>query len=216
MTTNNSGKLNMGGVEAIKRITGIPSSKRTTQQSDRLAACLTALAHQSSRWYSYQDWGTGGPVKFLAERGIEFNPVRDTHPVARSWYDGCECNEAHWRDGITMPISPPQRRHVERYKGRLIKADPDDPRDWYVYCVGAKGCPVLYIGIATDPTKRFTKHMERFKEAPQPLSLKVHPKALQRVAARRMEIELHVKYPHARTVTTALEHLLALSNGVIS
>ena len=98
MTTNNSGKLNMGGVESIKSITSIPSSTRTPRQSAYLAACLTALAHQSSRWYSYQDWGAGGPVKFLEERGIEFAPVPDTRPVARSWYDGCECNETHWRE----------------------------------------------------------------------------------------------------------------------
>ena len=100
---------------------------------------------------------------------------------------------------------------MERYKGRLIKADPNDPRDWYVYCVGAEGCPVLYIGISTNPERRFEKHVERFKEAPQPLSLRVHRKPLQRVAARRMEIDLHTKYSHACTVTTALEHLLTLS-----
>ena len=98
MTTNNSGKLNMGGVEAIKSITSIPPSERTPQQSAYLAACLTALAHQPRRWYSYQDWGVGGPVKFLAERGIEFTPVPDTRPVARSWYDGCDCNATHWRE----------------------------------------------------------------------------------------------------------------------
>ena len=98
MTTNNSGKLNMGGVEAIKSITSISSSERTPQQSAYLAACLTALAHQPRRWYSYQDWGVGGPVKFLAERGIEFTPVADTRPMARSWYDGCDCNATHWRE----------------------------------------------------------------------------------------------------------------------
>ena len=98
MSTNNSGKLNMGGVEAIKDITVIPPSKRTPRQSAYLDACLTALTHQPSRWYSYQDWGPSGPVKFLAERGIEFIPVPDTHPVARSWYDGCQCNEPHWRE----------------------------------------------------------------------------------------------------------------------
>lgn len=98
MTTNNSGKLNMGGVEAIKNITSVPPNERTPRQSAYLAACLTALAHQPSRWYSYQDWWAGGPVTFLAERGIEFSPVPDTRPVARSWYDGCECSEAHWRD----------------------------------------------------------------------------------------------------------------------
>ena len=100
-------------------------------------------------------------------------------------------------------------RHVQRYKGRLIKANPNDSRSWYVYCVGAKGCPVLYIGISTDPAKRFEKHKVRFKEAPQPLSLREHPHALQHVVARRLEIDLHEKYPHARTTTTALEHLLA-------
>ena len=98
MTTNNSGKLNMGGVDAIKNITSIPPSERTPRQSAYLAACLTALAHQPSRWYSYQDWGAGGPVIFLAERGIEFTPVPDTRPVARSWYDGCGCNDTHWRE----------------------------------------------------------------------------------------------------------------------
>ena len=98
MTTNNSGKLNVGGVKAIKDINSLPPSKRTPQQSAYLAACLTALAHQPSRWYSYQDWGVGGPVKFLAERGIEFIPVPDTRPVARSWNDGCECNNTHWRE----------------------------------------------------------------------------------------------------------------------
>ena len=55
MTTNESGKLNMGGVTAIKAITSIPPNERTPRQRDFLAACLTALAHQPNRWYSYQD-----------------------------------------------------------------------------------------------------------------------------------------------------------------
>ena len=37
-------------------------------------------------------------MKFLAERGIEFTPVPDLQPVARSWYDGCGCGEEHWKD----------------------------------------------------------------------------------------------------------------------
>ena len=98
VTTNNSGKLNVGGLAAIRNITSIPPSKRTPRQYAYLAACLTALGHQPSRWYSYQDWRTGGPVKFLAERGIEFTPVRDIRPVERSWYDGCGRNETHWRE----------------------------------------------------------------------------------------------------------------------
>ena len=98
MTTNNSGKLNMGGVDEIKSITDIPANQRTSQQSDRLDACLTTLAHQSSRWHSYQNWGKGGPVKFLADKGIEFTPVPNSQPVGRSWYSGCECNERHWRE----------------------------------------------------------------------------------------------------------------------
>ena len=81
MTTNNSGKLNMGGVSAIKDITRLSPSERTPQQAAYLASCLTALAHQPKRWYSYQDWGPGGPVEFLAQRGIEFTPVPDTRPV---------------------------------------------------------------------------------------------------------------------------------------
>ena len=98
MTTNDSGKLNMGGVAAMKEIARIPPAKRTSQQSYRLAACLTALAHQPKRWYSYQDWGSGGPVSYLAELGIEFFPTPDKLPTSRSWYDGCECDEPHWRE----------------------------------------------------------------------------------------------------------------------
>ena len=98
MTTNDSGKLNMGGVDAIKSITDIPAGQRTSQQSARLDVCLIALAHQPTRWYAYQGWGKGGPVKFLAGRGIEFTPVPDTRPIARSWQDGCECNERHWQE----------------------------------------------------------------------------------------------------------------------
>ncbi len=98
MTTNNSGKLNMGGVSAIIDITSKPPSERTPQQSTYLAACLTALAHQPSRWYSYQDWGPSGPVQFLAQRGIEFTPVLGNRTGGRSWYNGCECNEKHWRE----------------------------------------------------------------------------------------------------------------------
>lgn len=64
MTTNNSGKLNMGGVDAIKSITSIPPNERTPRQSAYLAACLTALAHQPGRWYSYQDWGRAVPSCF--------------------------------------------------------------------------------------------------------------------------------------------------------
>ena len=64
MTTNDSGKLNMGGVEAIKDISSIPPSKRTSRQSAYLAACLSALAHQPSRRYSYQDWGRAVPLGF--------------------------------------------------------------------------------------------------------------------------------------------------------
>ena len=104
MTTNSSGKLNMGGVSAIKEITSIPSEKRTARQSEYLSACLTALAHQPRRWYSYQDWGEGGPVEFLAKRGIEFDPVAKSSPVRRSWYDGCGCGESHWRE-MDKPVS---------------------------------------------------------------------------------------------------------------
>ncbi len=103
MTTNASGKLNVGGVASIKDITSISPAQRTPRQSAYLAACLTALAHQPNRWCSYQDWGPGGPVKFLAERGIEFTPVPDPRPMAQSWYDGCECNETHWRETKPLP-----------------------------------------------------------------------------------------------------------------
>lgn len=97
MTTNDSGKLNMGGVAAIKDITAIPPGEWSPKQADYIEACLTALAHQPQRWYSYQDWGRGGPIAFLANRGIEFTPVSDPVPVGRSWYEGCECSQTHWR-----------------------------------------------------------------------------------------------------------------------
>ena len=100
--------------------------------------------------------------------------------------------------------------NIERYKGRLIKANSNDRRNWYVYCVGAPATPVLYIGISTHPYQRFEKHKERFQEAPQPLTLRVWNKPLQVIEARRREIDLHEKYPHARTITTALEYLLSL------
>ena len=109
MTTNDSGKLNMGGVSAIKDITRLSPSERTPQQSVYLAACLAALAHQPRRWYSYQDWGPGGPIEFLAQRGIEFTPVPDTRPMARSYHDGCECNETHWRE--TQPSHAKAKEH---------------------------------------------------------------------------------------------------------
>ena len=96
MTTNGSGKLNIGGVEAIKEITAIPATEWTERQRYWLNACLAALAHQPPRWYSYQDWGTGGPVRFLAERGIEFYP-RQTIQMRRSYDEGCGCGQEHWR-----------------------------------------------------------------------------------------------------------------------
>ena len=98
MTTNASGKLNMGGVSAIKDITGIPPRERSDRQTHYLAACLAALAHQPARWYEYQDWGEGGPVGFLRARGIVFVPVPDLPPMAQSYYGGCLCKRAHWSE----------------------------------------------------------------------------------------------------------------------
>ena len=98
MTTNDSGKLNMGGVAAIKDITVIPPGSRTPEQTRYLAACLTALNHQPPRWYSYQDWGAGGPVGFLAQRGITSTPVPGHRPEGRSWYRGCRCDGPHWME----------------------------------------------------------------------------------------------------------------------
>ena len=43
MTTNDSGKLNMGGVMAIKEITAIPPTEWTENQRRRLNAYLIAL-----------------------------------------------------------------------------------------------------------------------------------------------------------------------------
>ena len=97
MTTNASGKLNMGGASAIVNITAIPPDQWSDKQRRYLDACLTALAHQTTRWYSYQAWGPGGPVPFLAARGIEFFPVTNPRPEQKSWYDGCSCGRAHWR-----------------------------------------------------------------------------------------------------------------------
>ena len=47
MTTNDSGKLNVGGVTAIKEITAILATEWTENQRDRLNACLTALVSRS-------------------------------------------------------------------------------------------------------------------------------------------------------------------------
>ena len=99
MTTNASGKLNVNGVDAIKGITAVLPERWSGEQRKYLNACLTALAHQPARWYSHQDWGPGGPVAFLAERGIEFFPVSNPVAEQRSWYGGCECGKAHWRFG---------------------------------------------------------------------------------------------------------------------
>lgn len=98
MTTNASGKLNMGGVSAIKGILQIPVAERTERQAEYLDACLTALAHQPVRWQSYQDWGKEGPIGYLARYGIEFKPVKNPLPRQQSWYDGCGCGIKHWRD----------------------------------------------------------------------------------------------------------------------
>jgi predicted GIY-YIG superfamily endonuclease len=95
----------------------------------------------------------------------------------------------------------------EWYRGRLIKASPYDRRDWYVYCVEALGIPVLYVGISTDPDRRFEAHIERFKWAPQPLGLWVYDEVFSHVEARRMEIDLHIEYPHARTIQSVWEYV---------
>ena len=97
MTTNDSGKLNMGGVNGIKSITSLPPAEWTDQQRRYLNACLSALAHQPNRWLSYQDWGAGGPVQYLADKGIEFWPRPDRNPLSRSYYEGCGCGQEHWR-----------------------------------------------------------------------------------------------------------------------
>ena len=77
MTTNNLGKLNVGGLAAIRKHHQHPA-QQTNPSAIRpayLAACLTALAHQPSRWYSYQDWGDERSCQsFGAESGIEFPP----------------------------------------------------------------------------------------------------------------------------------------------
>ena len=103
MTTNSSGKLNMGGVDGIKSIIQVPAAERSEAQTRYLDACLTALAHQPTRWYSYQDWGVGGPVEYLAKRGIEFVPRPDARPQQRSWYDGCRCSRKHWKEAPAQP-----------------------------------------------------------------------------------------------------------------
>ncbi|MCY4475937.1 MAG: GIY-YIG nuclease family protein [Chloroflexi bacterium] len=105
-----------------------------------------------------------------------------------------------------------------KYRGRWIRADPCDKRKrWYVYLVSAKRIPVLYIGISTDPTKRFNTHKKRFKfkrerewfdfDKPRKLKLRVLDGPLDRVQARRMEIDLHLEHPNAKSRKTVLEHL---------
>ena len=95
------------------------------------------------------------------------------------------------------------------YRGRQIKASLDDPRDWYVYRIKAKGCPVLYIGITTDTKRRFRQHQESFNGI-RKLRMKKMTGPLQHVDARKVEIDLHRIYPHARKISTAWDYYRGL------
>ena len=75
MTVNASGKINIGGVVAIKEISSIPPDQRTPRQATYLEALLKELKVQPKRWEAYQDWGPGGPRRFLKERGIDLDAV---------------------------------------------------------------------------------------------------------------------------------------------
>ena len=75
MTVNDSGKLNRGGVQAVKEITSIPPEQRNPKQVQYLEACLRALKAQPKRWESYQDWGPRGARAFLKARGIDLDAV---------------------------------------------------------------------------------------------------------------------------------------------
>ena len=104
------------------------------------------------------------------------------------------------------------------YRGRWIRADSRDKRKrWYVYLISAKRIPVLYIGISTNPAKRFDAHKKRFKfkrerewfgfDKPRKLKLRVLEGPLDHVEARRREIDLHIEHPNAKTRKTVLHHL---------
>lgn len=82
-------------------------------------------------------------------------------------------------------------------KPRVRRKQPTAP--WHVYCVGARGIPVLYIGITINPKRRFAQHRYWFFDAPRPLTFRVHPDPLSFQDALQLERVLHRKYPHART-----------------
>ena len=75
MTVNASGKINRGGVAAIKDIAKIPSEQRTPRQAAYFASLLKELKVQPKRWEAYQDWGLGGPRGFLKKYGIDLDSV---------------------------------------------------------------------------------------------------------------------------------------------
>ncbi len=75
MTVNDSGKINKGGIMALKQISSIPSDQRTPRQVAYLKALLKELKVQPKHWEAYQDWGPGGPQRFLKERGIDLATV---------------------------------------------------------------------------------------------------------------------------------------------
>ena len=120
----------------------------------------------------------------------------------------CECMlVSNTSSGEFVNSSNPM---VVKYRGRLIKADPNDARKrWSVYKLSCPGHPVLYFGITTNPHKRLRQHRKRLRRdgVPQPIEMEIIDGYLTHVDARRLEIDLHHEYPHARTYRTVRDHL---------
>ena len=87
MTVNASGKINRGGVAAIKDIAPIRLGIRTPKQAAYFAGLLKELKVQPKRWEAYQDWGSRGPRGFLKKYGIGFG-----YRVVETWRDSTTTN----------------------------------------------------------------------------------------------------------------------------
>lgn len=96
---------------------------------------------------------------------------------------------------------------AERYKGRLIEDGPGGHRPCWVYRIKAPGFPNLYFGTSSRPDRRFEQHKKRFWFAPQPLSIDILRGPISRFEARKIEIDLHIRFPHAADWHTVKAHV---------
>lgn len=88
-----------------------------------------------------------------------------------------------------------------------MEIDWHDPRKmWWVYCLGTKTVPVMYVGISAEPMQRFYRHMENFADLGEVVKMTLLGTVYTRREAEAKEKELHRTYPHARSVREAREY----------